>query len=138
MLRFCAAPLEPHFFDPYFLCVCEMIDPNSPVFCKIQPKEGCTNKTFFEVGKLYEMNSKPKNCKNGFHCCLNFLECFGCLGNNKGCRYFRVQLGTNVDRENEVFCSNEMRVIGWWFFCFLLYSNIFLSHPKLMCDFALF
>mgnify|MGYP003975305981 CR=1 FL=1 len=51
-----------------------MIDPNSPVFCKIQPAEGCKNETFFEVGKFYKLDSEPKIMLNGFHCCSNFLN----------------------------------------------------------------
>ncbi len=92
-----------------------MIDPNSPVFCKIQPAEGCLNKTFYEVGKSHVQEAKPKIQKNGFHCCSNFLHCFEYCDDLKDHKYFRVQLGTNIENINEtLFCSNEMHVIEEW------------------------
>jgi hypothetical protein len=73
------------------------------------------NKTFYEVGKSYELDSKPKIAKKGFHCCSNFLHCFEHCGNVEDHKYFRVQLGTSVKNEGGVlFCGNEMHVIEEW------------------------
>jgi hypothetical protein len=107
-----------------------MIDPNSPVFCKIQPKDGCHGGTFYEVGKEYGLDSKPKIGSNGFHCCPNFLFCFSLCGNKKTHRYFKVQLGTKVDECNDeaIFCSDEMRVIEEWNF-----EKVIKSITKKMC-----
>ncbi len=44
-----------------------MIDPNSPIYCKIQPVEGCMNDTYYEVGETHVQEAKPKIFENGFH-----------------------------------------------------------------------
>jgi hypothetical protein len=92
-----------------------MIDPNSPIYCKIQPAEGCRNKTFYEVGETYKLDSEPEIGENGFHCCSNFVECLKYLDNKKDQIYFRVQLGTNVKNKfGSLFCSDEICIIEEW------------------------
>ncbi len=100
---------------------CAMINPNSPIYCKIQPAKGCMKKTFFRVGEIHMLlNQKPEIFRNGYHCCSNFLECFRYYRGEKGCKYFRVQLGTRVENNEELFCGDEIQVVEEW------------SHEKVM------
>lgn len=95
-----------------------MIDPNSPIYCKIQPAEDCMNDTFYEVGETYTQEGEPIIDLNGFHCCSNFFECFqyygSANGNENDHRFFKVQLGTNVSKYDHLFCGNEMLVVEEW------------------------
>ena len=89
------------------LCFSKMIDPNSPIFCKIQPKQGCVDDTFFEVGKLH----KPGFGRDGFVCRTNFLHCFIQGNSGEKSRYFKVRLGTDAVNEDEKYFSKEMLVV---------------------------
>ena len=85
--------------------------PSSVTYCKVQPKKGCKNGTFCEVGKTYRTSEKPRLGHCGFHCCSNFLLCcvFTCQKLEKNNKYFLVNVGTVVHTTNEgVICSNEM------------------------------
>jgi hypothetical protein len=115
MLHLLLSHFPPFQKNEIFAIFVKMIDPNSPVYCKIQPFEGCMNDTFYRVGGNYTKETKTKIYENGFHCCANFLQCFLFYGDKEHGSYFRVQLGTDVEEENgDVFCSNEMRVIEEW------------------------
>jgi hypothetical protein len=84
---------------------------SSQVYCKIQPP----GTPFIEVGKTYEWCNDERIVS-----CANFLHCFQFWGNKKGSKYFRVQLGGEVEKESIVFYSDKVQVIEEW------------SHEKVM------
>jgi hypothetical protein len=86
---------------------------SSATFCKVQPKNGCKNGTYLEVGKTFKVLKKPFLGHCGFHCCSNFLLCcvFMLQDLNENNRYFLVNLGEVVHGNPEkdgIVCSNEM------------------------------
>jgi hypothetical protein len=85
---------------------------DTTVYCKIQPFEGCMNKTFYEVGKLYETPFEPQIQAKGYHCCANFLQCHLFVKVQRNCKFLRVYLDVNkINSQNQLFCSNRMFII---------------------------
>jgi hypothetical protein len=99
------------------------IDPNSRIFYKIQPPNGCRNHTFYNVGQTYTLPDgvDPVLGKVGFHAYSSFRYYFDRPGyDSTENKYLAVQ--TNHAKKDEdikgckcgmcvKICSNEMKII---------------------------
>lgn len=64
----------------------------------------------YEVGQIYEMDSEPVCCQNGFHFCKDLEECFKYY--NFGSRVCVVEaLGDLDSDDNEKYCTNKIKIV---------------------------
>jgi len=64
----------------------------------------------YEVGKTYEIDSKPICCDNGFHFCRDLKECFKYY--DFGSRVCEVESLGDIDtKDDKKFCTNKIKII---------------------------
>jgi hypothetical protein len=67
----------------------------------------------YEVGKEYFQNGTIKLCENGFHACINLVDCFNYYSFNSENKVAEVELFGTFDetKENNKICASNIKII---------------------------
>ena len=67
----------------------------------------------YEVGKEYFQDGDIKLCENGFHACINLVDCFNYYSFNSENKVAEVELFGTFDetKENDKICASNIKII---------------------------
>lgn len=69
----------------------------------------------YEVGKTYEMDEKPRICKQGFHFCKKLKDCFYYYPFNSNTKIAEVEMlgdsDTNMIDITSKICTNKIKIL---------------------------
>lgn len=69
----------------------------------------------YEVGKTYEMDEKPRICKQGFHFCKNLKDCFYYYPFNEDTKIAEVEMLGDFDTDmidlTSKICTNKIKIL---------------------------
>lgn len=67
----------------------------------------------YEVGKTYEMDEKPRICKQGFHFCENLKDCFRYYPLRENTKIAEVEMlgDFDIDEHTSKVCTNKIKIL---------------------------
>lgn len=67
----------------------------------------------YEVGKTYEMDEKPRICRQGFHFCENLKDCFRYYPLREDTKIAEVEMlgDFDIDEHTSKVCTNKIKIL---------------------------
>lgn len=67
----------------------------------------------YEVGKTYEMDEKPRICRQGFHFCENLKDCFRYYPLRENTKIAEVEMlgDFDIDEHTSKMCTNKIKIL---------------------------
>lgn len=64
-----------------------------------------------EIGKTYTLDGKPKIASNGYHFCLNLLDCFNYYPIDMRTRIAKIDAIGDIDVDGNKCCTNKIKLL---------------------------